>query len=162
MVGCYIPTVKNSSAKQGIATDIAVIGMSCYYPGAGNVKELWENILARRVQFRRIINSRLPLDQYYDADPKASDKTYLTQAAFLENFEFNWSGLRIPKKTFESTDIVHWLALDRAIECFKDAGYTVKDIPLQNTGVIVGNTLTGEQTRSQLLRLRFPYIQKIK
>ncbi|MBI3601474.1 MAG: SDR family NAD(P)-dependent oxidoreductase [Candidatus Omnitrophica bacterium] len=143
------------------ASDIAVIGMACYYPGASNIKELWENILARRVQFRRMLDQRLPLSQYYDSDPKAPEKTYLTKAAFIENYQFDWGRLRIPKKTVESTDIAHWLALDMALRTFEDAGYKLNKIPLQNTGVIVGNTLTGEQTRSQTLRLRWPYVQKV-
>lgn len=141
-------------------SDIAIIGLACFYPGSSNVRELWENILARRVQFRRILDKRLPLSEYYSESPEFPDKTYLTKAAFLENFEFDWSKLRIPKRTFESTDIAHWLALDTALKAFEDAGYNIKDIPLQNTGVIVGNTLTGEQTRSQTLRLRWPYVRK--
>jgi enediyne polyketide synthase len=152
---------KNKSPSPVSPSDIAVIGISCYYPGASNVKELWENILSRRVQFRRMLDQRLPLSEYYDQDAKAPEKTYLTKAAFLENFVFDWGKLRIPKKTVESTDIVHWLALDTAIKAFEDAGYKLNEIPLQNTGVIVGNTLTGEQTRSQSLRLRWPYVQKV-
>ncbi len=140
---------------------IAVIGVACYYPGAANTRELWENILARRVQFRRMIDQRLPLSEYFDEDPKTPEKTYGTKAAFIENFFFDWMKLRIPKKTFKSTDIAHWLALDTALRTFEDAGYQPVDIPLANTGVIVGNTLTGEQTRSQTLRLRWPYVQKV-
>ncbi len=151
-----------------ITPEIAVIGMACYYPGATNIKELWENILARRVQFRRILDKRLSLNDYYSDDPNVSDKSYLTKAAFIDGFEFNWSKLRIPKKTFESTDIVHWLALDTALKAFESAGYQFEDAPLymmhkipaKNTGVILGNTLTGEQTRSLTLRLRWPYVQK--
>ncbi len=142
-------------------SDIAVIGLACYYPGASNIRELWENILARRIQFRRILDQRFPLKEYYDEDPKSPEKTYVTKAAFLENFRFDWSKLRIPKKTFESTDVSHWLALDTALKAFEDTGYAIADMPVQNTGVIVGNTLTGEQTRSQLLRLRWPYVQKV-
>lgn len=149
----FMPKMKPSS-------DIAVIGLSCYYPGASNPKELWENILSRRVQFRRMLDQRLPLGDYYDLDPKASEKTYVTKAAFIENFKFDWQKLRIPKKTYESTDIVHWLALDTALHAFEDAGYKLNQIPLQNTGVIIGNTLTGEQTRSQTLRLRWPFVKK--
>ncbi len=143
------------------SSSIAVIGMGCYYPGASNIKELWEIILARRVQFRRMLDQRLPLSEYYDPDPKAPEKTYLTKAALLENFEFDWKKLRLPKSTVDSTDIAHWLALDIALKTFEDGGYKLSEIPLQNTGVIVGNTLTGEQTRSQTLRLRWPYVQKV-
>lgn len=141
-------------------SDIAIIGLSCFYPGAHNIRELWENILARRIQFRRMLDKRLPLNDYYDQDPKTPDKTYLTKAAFIDGFEFNWSKLRIPKVTFQSADIVHWLALDTALKAFEDTGYNLDKIPLQNTGVILGNTLTGEQTRSQTLRLRWPYVQR--
>ena len=147
--------------SSNVTSDIAIIGLACHYPGANNVRELWENILARRVQFRRMLDQRLPLKDYYDEDSKTPEKTYVTKAAFLENFRFDWSKLRIPKKTFESTDIVHWLALDTALKAFEDAEYKIDEIPFQNTGVIVGNTLTGEQTRSQSLRLRWPYVQKV-
>lgn len=154
---------KNETRHQSpapTASDIAVIGIACYYPGASSVKELWENILARRVQFRRILDQRLPLNDYHNEDPKFPDKSYLTKAAFIDGFEFNWSKLRIPRKTFESTDIVHWLALDTALRALEDAGYKLEDMPKENTGVIVGNTLTGEQTRSQTLRLRWPFVRK--
>lgn len=154
---------KNETRHQSpapTASDIAVIGIACHYPGASSVKELWENILARRVQFRRILDQRLPLNDYHNEDPKFPDKSYLTKAAFIDGFEFNWSKLRIPRKTFESTDIVHWLALDTALRALEDAGYKPEDMPKENTGVIVGNTLTGEQTRSQTLRLRWPFVKK--
>ena len=98
------------------SSDIAVIGIACHYPGARDIRELWENILARRVQFRRMLDKRLPLSEYYDADPRAPEKTYCTKAAFIDNFTFDWANLRIPKRTFESTDIVHWLALDVALK----------------------------------------------
>lgn len=32
--------------------EIAVVGMGCWYPGANNLQQLWENIVARRQQFR--------------------------------------------------------------------------------------------------------------
>jgi len=150
------------------SSDIAVIGVSCRYPGAKNIKELWENILSRRVEFRRMLDQRLPLKDYYNEKPGFPDKIYLTQAALIDGFNFNWGNLRIPKKTFQSSDIAHWLALDTALRAFEDAGYQAKgipfyqshNIPTEKTGVILGNTLTGEQTRSMTLRLRWPYVRK--
>ena len=148
-------------AKEHTSGDIAVIGMACHYPGAHNIKELWENILAKRVQFRRMLDQRLPLSEYFDENPKTPDKMYATKAALLDDFDFDWAKYRIPRKTFESTDIVHWLALEVAFKAFEDAGYKLNEIPLENTGVILGNTLTGEQTRSMTLRLRWPYVKKV-
>lgn len=141
-------------------TAIAVIGMACWYPGAPNPRQLWENILARRRQFRRTPDERLPISDYYDADPTAPDKTYGKWMAVIDGFEFDWAAKRIPKPTFESTDIVHWLALEMALEALADAGYPLDSVPSTQTGVVVGNTLTGEISRSFSLRLRWPYIAK--
>ncbi len=71
-------------------TAIAVIGMGCYYPGASDLKQLWENILARRRQFRQFPDVRLPISEYYDSDPKTPDKTYGNRAALIDGFKFDW------------------------------------------------------------------------
>ncbi|MDJ0625355.1 MAG: SDR family NAD(P)-dependent oxidoreductase [Candidatus Caenarcaniphilales bacterium] len=139
---------------------IAVIGIGCMYPGARTPLELWENILTRRRQFREMPDCRLPNNEYYDPDPSTVDKTYQNKAAVLENYSFNWMGRRIPKKTFESTDIVHWLALDTALAALEDAGYNKERLPNEKTGTIIGNTLTGEFTRSNNMLLRWPFVRK--
>ncbi|MGB3402684.1 MAG: type I polyketide synthase [Microcoleaceae cyanobacterium] len=139
---------------------IAVIGMGCYYPGANNLQQLWENILTRRRQFRRTPDVRLPLSEYYDPDPTVPDKTYGSRMAVIDGFEFDWANRRIPKTAVESTDIVHWLALEVAYKAIEDAGFSRQTIPTEKTGVILGNTLTGEQTRATGMRLRWPYVRK--
>lgn len=139
---------------------IAVVGTDCYYPGANTTKKLWENILSRRRQFRRFPDIRLPMSEYYDSDPKAPDKTYGNQAAFIDGFEFDWIKRRVPKKAYETTDIVHWLSLEVAIKALENANYNRHNVPTKRTGVILGNTLTGEQVRAQSIRLRWPYVRK--
>jgi enediyne polyketide synthase len=139
---------------------IAVIGLACRYPDASTPRELWENILARRRQFRRIPDCRMSLADYYDADKKAPDKTYGRQAAVIDGFDFDWAGRRIPFSTVRTTDIVHWLALETSLAAVADAGYTKETLPGERTGVIIGNTLTGEQTRSNTMRLRWPFVRR--
>ncbi|MFO7714089.1 SDR family NAD(P)-dependent oxidoreductase [Desulfosarcina sp.] len=139
---------------------IAVIGLACRYPDATTPRQLWENILARRRQFRRIPDCRLALEDYYDADKKAPDKTYGRQAAVIDGFDFDWAGRRIPLSTVRTTDIVHWLALETSLAAVADAGYTRETLPGERTGVIIGNTLTGEQTRANTLRLRWPFVRR--
>ncbi|MCI5122065.1 MAG: polyketide synthase, partial [Candidatus Electrothrix sp. AUS4] len=139
---------------------IAVIGMASIYPGASNLREFWENILSQRKQFRRLPDQRFPLADYFDPDPQAADKTYGSRAALIDGFTFDWANRRIPKSTFDSTDTVHWLALETALQALTDSGYTKKTIPRQRTGVIVGNTLTGDQTRAESMRLRWPFVAR--
>ena len=139
---------------------IAVIGMGCRYPGAHSPLQLWTNVLSRRRQFRRIPKCRLSLEDYHSDDKKAADKTYARMAAVIDGFTFDWSTRRIPRLTYLSTDIVHWLALETALQAITDAGFSRENFPGRRTGVIVGNSLTGEQSRSYNLRLRWPYVRK--
>ncbi|RJX28815.1 MAG: SDR family NAD(P)-dependent oxidoreductase [Desulfurivibrio sp.] len=139
---------------------VAVVGLACYYPGAPNIQLLWENIVSRRRQFRRMPDVRLPLKDYYDPDPAAEDKTYGTKAAVIDGFSFDWIKRGIPKSVVDSTDISHWLALETALKALEDAGLSPGSVPPDRTGVILGNSLTGEQSRAEGLRLRWPFVLK--
>lgn len=155
-----MPIETFSIQKPKTATPIAVIGMGCYYPGANELSMLWENILTRRCQFRQIPDQRLPLADYHDPDGNASDKTYGSRAAVIEGFEFDWVKRRVPKSAVDSTDIVHWLALEVANQALENAGYKRDSVPIHKSGVILGNTLTGEHTRAQTMRLRWPFVRR--
>ncbi len=139
---------------------IAVIGLGCRYPGAPGIRELWENILARRQQFRRMPDVRLPLADYYSPDRSEPDKTYGSHAAVIDGFSFDWKAHFIPKLVYETSDIAHWLALEVALQALTDSGYTRDTVPNDRAGVILGNTLTGDQTRATAMRHRWPFVLK--
>ncbi len=151
---------KKMLMQQQAGCKIAVVGLGCYYPGANSPLQLWENILARRQQFREMPDVRLPNSEYFDPDPLVPNKTYQNKAAVLDGFRFDWLEKRIPKQTYESTDIVHWLALDTALQAMANSGYSKENLPKEKTGVILGNTLTGEFTRSNQMLLRWPFVRK--
>ena len=149
-----------SQNHREVSQPIAVVGIGCWYPGAQEPRQLWENILARRREFRRIPDVRLPLADYYDSDPEAPDKTYGQRAALIDGFIFDWAKKRIPHQTYICTDIAQWLALEVAESALQDAGYTRQTVQRDRTGVILGNTLTGEWTRSHSMRLRWPFVRR--
>ena len=80
--------------KRKQATAIAIIGMACHYPGADNLRTFWENVLARKRQFRAIPDIRLPLADYYDPDPSVPAKTYSNKAALMliDGYSYDWAG----------------------------------------------------------------------
>ncbi|MBL6665281.1 MAG: acyltransferase domain-containing protein, partial [Rickettsiales bacterium] len=141
--------------------DIAVVGISCYYPGAKNPVEFWQNILSKRQQFRSFPDCRLPLKEYYHPDKLNQDTTYGKKAALIDGFYFDWLNKKIPKSTFINTDIVHWLALDTAIKAIEDSEINFEGTAKERVGVVVGNTLTSEFVRSDSMRLRWPFIKKV-
>jgi enediyne polyketide synthase len=140
---------------------IAVVGLACRYPDACSPEELWRNVLAGRRAFRRLPDERMRHEDYYDADPAVPDRFYANQAAVIEGFEFDRVKYRVAGSTFRSTDMTHWLALDTAARALEAAGFPAAEgLSGLNTGVVVGNSLTGEFSRANLMRLRWPYVRR--
>jgi enediyne polyketide synthase len=141
---------------------IAIVGLACVYPDARSPGELWENVLARRRAFRRLPPERLRLEDYFSADPHAPDATYAAEAAVIEGYEFDRVAFRVAGGTFRAADLAHWLALDVAARALADAGFPEgRELPRETTGVLLGNTLTGEFSRANALRLRWPYVRRV-
>lgn len=136
---------------------IAIVGAACRYPDAKSPAELWENVLAQRQAFRRMPSERLPLEDYYSPDPDAPDRTYSQNAALITDWQFDRSKYRVSRSTYDSADLAHWLALEVADAALSDAGFAP---PADTTGVIVGNTLTGDSSRANSLRLRWPFVRR--
>ncbi len=140
---------------------IAVVGMACRYPDAESPGQLWENVLAGRRAFRRLPDERMRAEDYYSPDPSAPDRFYSSKAAVIDGWEFDRVQYRIAGSTYRSTDLVHWLALDTTARALEDAGFPGgAGLPRESTGVIIGNTLTGEFSRANVLRLRWPYVRR--
>jgi enediyne polyketide synthase len=140
---------------------IAVVGMACRYPDAGSPQELWENVLAGRRAFRRLPDERTRLADYWAPEPTAPDRFHASQAAVIEGYRFDRVAFTVAGSTYRATDLTHWLALDVAARALGDAGFPDGDgLPRERTGVVVGNTLTGEFSRANLLRLRWPYVRR--
>ncbi|WP_257135893.1 type I polyketide synthase, partial [Streptomyces sp. rh206] len=143
-------------------TRVAIVGMACRFPDAASPRELWENAVAGRRAFRRIPDVRMRLDDYWDPDPAAPDRFYARTAAVLEGYAFDRVAHRVTGSTYRSTDLTHWLALETAGRALADAGFPEGGgLPRARTGVVVGNTLTGEFTRANGMRLRWPYVRRV-
>lgn len=141
---------------------IAIVGMACRYPDARSPNELWENALAQRRAFRRIPAERLNLNDYLSSDRQSPDQTYSTEGAFIEGYEFDRLRFRVPGATYRATDPAHWLALNVAADALEDAGFAEgEQLPHEATGVFIGNTLTGEFSRANTMRLRWPYVRRV-
>jgi enediyne polyketide synthase len=136
--------------------------MACQYPDARSPQELWENVLSQRRAFRSIPSQRLRLEDYWSKERGARDVTYCSQAAVIEGYEFDRVAFSVGGDAFRSADMTHWLALDTAARALNDGGFENGDgLPRETTGVFVGNTLTGEFSRANLMRLRWPYVRRV-
>ncbi|HKT00048.1 MAG TPA: polyketide synthase, partial [Rugosimonospora sp.] len=138
---------------------VVIVGMACRYPEADDPGQLWQNVMSRRRSFRRIPAQRLPLAEYGGTDP---DRTYVTHAGLIEGWQFDRERFRIPGGTFRAVDATHWLALEVSAAALAAAGWPDGEgLDRARTGVVLGNSLTGEFSRAALLRTRWPYVRRV-
>jgi enediyne polyketide synthase len=154
--------LKENCVKSNIhlGSDIYIVGMAAVFAGANNLKEFWETVLTRRLGFRQFPQRRMQINEYVSANRDDRDKTYVDRAALIDGFAFDWKANRVPKAAFEATDPVHWLALTTAVQAIEDGGVDLDAVGRARVGVILGNSLTGEVSRANLLRLRWPYVRR--
>lgn len=137
---------------------IAIVGFACRYPDANTPEQLWENILSRRRAFRIMPSERLNAS-YFNPDKTATDYIYSNKVAVLKNYQFERSKFKIANSNYLSADLTHWIALEVVDEVLKNSKlHELSKKDREKTGVIIGNTLTGEFSRANLLRLRWPYV----
>ncbi len=140
---------------------IAIVGLACRYPDADTPALLWDNVLAQRRAFRRIPAERLRLADYAPERVGLADSTYVRDAALLEGYAFDRVRFRVGAASARAADMTHWLALDVAADALADAGLDHDGAARRRaTGVLLGNSLTGEFSRASQLRLRWPYVQR--
>ena len=139
--------------------------MACRYPGARTPAELWENVLAPAARRSAACRpQRLRLEDYLSADPAdPRSAIYATEAAVIEDWEFDRVRFRVAGSTFRDADLAHWLALDVAVAGpgRRRLPRRRQGLPRDTTGVLVGNSLTGEFSRANLLRQRWPYVRRV-
>src|SRR5208283_1374469 len=140
---------------------IAIAGMACRYADVRSPEELWENVAAQRQSFRRIPEERLRVEDY-TAKPDDPDSLAATMAAVIEDWEFDRVRFRVPRETLASADPSHWLALTVAEQALSDAGLLdASRADRERMAVFIGNTLTGEMSRANSMRLRWPYVRRV-
>jgi acyl transferase domain-containing protein/NAD(P)H-dependent flavin oxidoreductase YrpB (nitropropane dioxygenase family)/NAD(P)-dependent dehydrogenase (short-subunit alcohol dehydrogenase family)/acyl carrier protein len=119
-------------------SNIAIIGMACFLPGANDLRTYWENILGR---FNAI--TEVPLDHwdwrlYYDANPKTRDKICSKWGGFLADMPFDPLLFGMPPNSLNSIEPVQLYALETVRRALADAGYAERPFDRERTAVILG------------------------
>ncbi|MTJ33813.1 type I polyketide synthase [Dolichospermum sp. UHCC 0260] len=154
--------MKNEINAKLRTTNVAIVGMASIFPQAKNLQEYWENIIQKVDCITDVPASRWQIDDYYDPDPKAADKTYCKRGGFLPDIDFNPMEFGLPPNILEVTDISQLLGLVVAKEALEDAGYgTSRQFNHERTGVILGVAI-GRQLAVPLgARLQDPLWKKV-
>jgi acyl transferase domain-containing protein len=118
--------------------DIAIIGMSCVFPGAGDVRRYWQNILDK-VDAVSDAPADWEAERFFDSESGANDRTYCKRGGFLgELSAFDPSLYGVMPNAVDGAEPDHFLALRNASDALRDAGYSDIGRFRERTEVIIG------------------------
>jgi acyl transferase domain-containing protein/NADP-dependent 3-hydroxy acid dehydrogenase YdfG len=100
-----------TSARIPPQVPIAVVGIAAFMPGSTDLGGFWRNVLTGRDLMTDVPASRWLIDDYYDPDPRATDKTYGRRGAFLPEVDFDPVHYGIPPNSLPAIDTSQLLAL---------------------------------------------------
>ena len=108
-----------------LSTPIAVIGMGAIMPKAESAAQFWRNILDGLDCIEAVPESRWRLDDHFNVDRAARDKTYCRVGGFIPDIPFDPLDYGLPPTLLESIDTAQLLALVVARAALADSGYPV-------------------------------------
>ncbi|HET7826857.1 MAG TPA: beta-ketoacyl synthase N-terminal-like domain-containing protein, partial [Anaeromyxobacter sp.] len=142
------------------ARAIAVVGVGALLPDAKDAASFWKNLCERRYSVTDVPPDRWSVDEYYDPDPAAPDKTYSKIGAWVRGYSFDWQRFKVPPRVAAAMDPGQQWAVTIAAEALADYGFPGRALDLERTGVVLGAAMGGEVHYLTNLRVMFPEFRR--
>ncbi|MFN8038356.1 MAG: SDR family NAD(P)-dependent oxidoreductase [Acidimicrobiales bacterium] len=144
------------------ANAVAIVGVGAILPDAPDVATFWDNVAGGRYSIRDVDPARWDPDLYFDADPKAPEKTYSKIGGWVRDWEWNPLGWRlpVPPTVSDAMDDAQKWGVACARMALLDYGWPDRALDGERTAVIVGNAMAGEKHYLTALRIAFPELAR--
>lgn len=130
---------KKNVFEPSLNNDIAVVGISGRYPGAEDIEQFWDNLLAGVDSIVEIPEERWDKNTYFDPDKEKRGGIYSKWGGFISDVDkFDPAFFNIAPREAEKMDPQERLFLQTAYSAIEDAGYRRQDIEGHKVGVYVG------------------------
>ena len=120
---------------------IAVVGVSCLFPGADTPELFWNNLLAGRDATAPATADQMGVDPavFYHPQKGQIDKIYCKQGGFVQGFQFDPTGYHICPEILDNLDDLFKWSLYVARQALRDSGYLERPEYLSRCGLALGN-----------------------
>ena len=143
---------KLRTLEQAKTEPIAIIGMSCRFPGgADNPDAFWQLLREGRDAIIEVPEERWDIDAYYDPDPEVPGKIYTRSGGFLQSVDsFDAPFFGISPREAKSMDPQQRLLLEVSWNAIENANLVPEQLSGSSTGVFVG--ISSEEYSGMLFR----------
>lgn len=118
---------------------IAIVAVSCRFPGAPDPEAFWEVLSGGVDAIREVPEDRFDVDEFYDPDPETPGKIYSRFGGFLDGIDgFDPEFFGISPREAVWIEPQQRLMLETVWEGFERAGYAPSALRGSRTGVFVG------------------------
>lgn len=132
---------KSGETEKQRKPSIAIVGMSCIFPGAPNLKSFWNNIINGVDSIREAGPDEWDAQHYRNKNSNHFGKIYCTKGGFISEFaDFDPLEFGIMPAGLKGSDPDQFLALRVAAEALQDAGYSHKSFDGVKADMILGRT----------------------
>jgi acyl transferase domain-containing protein/acyl carrier protein len=136
---------------------VAIVGVGALFPGSPDGAGFWRDIVASRDLVSDVPPSHWLIQDYYDPDPSAPDKTYSKRGAFLGDSAFDPMEFGVVPSSLPTTDSAQLLALIVARRVLDDATQgRFASIDRSRIGVVLGVTSGQELLGTMVSRMQRP------
>ena len=120
-------------------TDIAIVGISCRFPGAKDYKKFWENLRSGTNSIKEITPDRWDIEEYYSQNYNEPGKSISKWCGLIENVDmFDARFFNISPREANYMDPQQRLLLEETWRCIEDSGIQLKELQNGKTSVFVG------------------------
>ncbi|NES79641.1 MULTISPECIES: type I polyketide synthase [unclassified Okeania] len=132
--------IKLEAANKTKTEPIAIVGMSCRFPGgADNLSAYWQLLQDGTDAITKIPSQRWDADIYYDQNPEIGGKAYTKEGGFLEQVDqFDPDFFGICPREAVSLDPQQRMLLEVSWEALENSGQTWANLRQSKTGVFMG------------------------
>lgn len=133
------PATQSAPAAARTDDPIAIVAVSCRFPGAPNPEAFWDVLSGGVDAIREVPEDRFDIDEFFDPDPDAPGKTYTRFGGFLDGIDgFDPEFFGISPREAVWIEPQQRLMLETVWEGLERAGYSPAALRGSRTGIFVG------------------------